>query len=623
MMRTYLTLAVTLALSAAAPPVAAQSLSAADVDRIVGQAVAEASAQGKTSGAVAVVDRVGNVLGVYTLDAQTPSAAMRIDSGRNIPIGNGLEQVELPAFFGAIAKAITGAYLSSSGNAFTTRTASQIVQENFLPGESGQPSGPLFGVQFSQLPCSDIIRFGAAMGGGPRRSPLGLSADVGGLPLYQGGQVVGGVGVLVDGIYGLDLRSADYDRNVDELVAIAAQRGFEPPRNITERITADGKVLRYSDVDSRDLKSSGAAPTTAANYLAVPGYTTAAPRAGAVYGTRPSGIRAEGRVEYPDVDAWVLDDGFGANRYTPRAALSPAPAAGGMAAPEVRMIVSEALKVAFRARAQIRRPVDSFAQVTVSVVDAESNVLAIARTPDAPVFGIDVSLQKARSAAFLSRPTTAAELRSIPAQVLIPGVLGTPPLSTYMDDAQRRVSATLFANGLAFSDRSMGLLTRPNFPDGLASGRNGPFSTAMPNWSPFNVGLQLDLVIGDIVTRLNGDPPAPQGCTALPQSAAGAPGPTPTRLANGLQIFPGSVPIYRNDRLIGAVGVSGDGVDQDEMVAFLGLHNAGQRLNSGIANASLAIRPGTFEIDGIKLRYVQCPFSPFLDSRDQNVCAGK
>ena len=54
------------------------------------------------------------------------------------------------------------------------------------------PGGPLFGVQFSQLVCSDLVSIvnnaGAATkaaGGGniaPRASPLGLSADPGGIP---------------------------------------------------------------------------------------------------------------------------------------------------------------------------------------------------------------------------------------------------------------------------------------------------------------------------------------------------------------------------------------------------------------------------------------------------------
>ena len=60
---------------------------------------------------------------------------------------------------------------------------------------------------------------------------------------------------------------------------------------------------------------------------------------------------------------------------------------------------------------------------------------------------------------------------------------------------------------------------------------------------------------------------------------------TDPRIANGIQIFPGSVPIYRGDTLVGGVGVSGDGVDQDDMVAFLGLHNAGVELGGAIGNA--------------------------------------
>ncbi len=34
--------------------------------------------------------------------------------------------------------------------------------------------------------------------------------------------------------------------------------------------------------------------------------------------------------------------------------------------------------------------------------------------------------------------------------------------------------------------------------------------------------------------------------------------------------FPGGLPLYKDGQLVGGIGVSGDGVDQDENVAFAG-----------------------------------------------------
>lgn len=39
---------------------------------------------------------------------------------------------------------------------------------------------------------------------------------------------------------------------------------------------------------------------------------------------------------------------------------------------------------------------------------------------------------------------------------------------------------------------------------------------------------------------------------------------------NGLVTFPGGVPLYKDARLVGGIGASGDGVDQDEFIAFAG-----------------------------------------------------
>src|SRR6202030_3483448 len=98
--------------------------------------------------------------------------------------------------------------------------------------------------------------------------------------------------------------------------------------------------------------------------------------------------------------------------------------------------------------------------------------------------------------------------------------------------------------------------------------------------------------------------------------------PTPTgaktQLANGLQIFSGAVPIYRGNVLVGGIGVSGDGIQQDSMVSFLGLQNVGPSFT--INNAPVNIRADQLAPGGVHLRYINCPQSPFLDSTLQNPC---
>ena len=57
------------------------------------------------------------------------------------------------------------------------------------------------------------------------------------------------------------------------------------------------------------------------------------------------------------------------------------------------------------------------------------------------------------------------------------------------------------------------------------------------------------------------------------------------------------------------------------MIAFLGLHEAGQVLGT-INNAPPAMRADRLQPQGIRLRYVQCPQSPYIDSNDAGVCDG-
>ena len=620
-------------------------LTVADVQRTIAQGVAEAAARGRP-GTFAVVDRVGNVLGVYRM-AGAP-ATVKITSNRGV--AGGLENLDVPTELAAIAKAVTGAYLSSEGNAFSTRTASQIVQQSFNPGESNAPSGPLFGVQFSQLSCSDLmLRFDGSATAGPHRSPLGLSADPGGFPLYRNGVPIGGIGFAGgDAQYTLDPVILDRDQDIDELVALAASFGFAAPLDRqADRITADGKTLRFSDARFGDLSAQNGATgnlATAGAFIPVPGYSDGTARPGIVFGSALSGIRADTAL-YPGRDAFVLVDKSGAERFPPRAGTD---GAGALSAEEARTIVDEALGVANRARAQIRRPLSTPARVSISVVDTHGAVLALARTRDAPVFGLDVALQKARTVSFFSGAFAAGELQArIPAQyfavalqpdaqapttaaITIAGRAGIADYVTRLREFLARPVA-LSDGQIAFSARAIGNLARPFYPDGILSGPPGPLSRGFDDWSPFHVGLQLDLSytavafglvhyldrLGLAVT-LEGatlpspfPDPRPGTCTGIP------------RLGNGIQIFPGGVPIYRNDQLVGAIGISGDGVDQDDMVSFLGLHNASVKLGNGIGNAPREIRADQLVPDNARLRYVQCPQAPFIGSDEQNVCEGK
>ena len=604
----------------------AEALSAAEVQQIIAQAVAEAKAR-NTPGVIAVTDRLGNVLAVYAMTGARATAKLRAGLNGNLDA----QGVVAPAAAAAIAKAITGAYLSSAGQAFSTRTASMIVQPNFPPSPAtvGLESGPLFGVQFSSLPCSDLTaRYNAAGGTGaligPKRSPLGLAGDPGGFPLYKNGALVGGVGVMSDGDYGFDSNVADIDNDDEENVALAATNGFAPPAIITaDRVSLDGTTLRYSDATSATLKVSPSAATPFASLPANTGALTAvvgyypggAVLAGQVYGAETSGVRQATAAEFSISGGFVLTNGAGQNRYPPRAGSDAAEVTTPLSAAEVTALLEEGFKVMQHSRGQIRQPVDSRAQMTIAVTDTRGVILGVIRAPDASVFGTDVAVQKARSASFLSGPFAASDLSGDPSGDVRAFVQKT---RDFFPDAAALTGKT------AFGVRSIGNLARPNFPDGEASRPNGPLSRPIAQWSIFSTGLQSALVITNIAQHLGFVTGAtgadtPQRCTFLPDVAAGQ-----NRLQNGLQIFPGGVPIYRGGKLIGGIGVSGDGIDQDDMVAFLGLFNASARVS--INQADSAIRADQLLVGPApaqRLRFINCPFAPFLDTSDQNVCQGK
>jgi uncharacterized protein GlcG (DUF336 family) len=554
---------------------ARQSLTAEDVTTIIQQAVTATKSLG-TAGTFAVVDRVGNVLALYRMTG----APLTTTINGQVGASGGLEGVSAPATLAAISKAGTGAYLSTQGNAFSSRTASQIIQEHFLPGQSNQPGGPLFGVQFSQLVCSDVMRGG----GGPNPLPLGLSGDPGGFPLYKQGDIVGGIGVEFDGVYTIDRNPTDTDDDPEERVALAASVGFEAPsERVGDNISLAGRTARYSDIGYSQLE----APTTLeplepSGFVSQPGFSSGGIRPGSKLGSAESGV---------------------SDTVQAKIAVKASAGAGGLNGGEVQAILDSAIKTADRTRSAIRTPRDTAARVTVFVVDSRGSVLGTVRSQDAPLFGIDVALQKARTAALMSSPDAASLLGGYAANFA-------------------SVTGRSLDGSIAITTRAVGNLARPFLPDGIDGTGPGPFSKPFPgSWSVFNTGLQLDLIFGAVAAPVLSPGSRPSGC------AGGALG---NRGRNGIQIFAGGVPLYRGSTLVGAIGVSGDGIDQDDMIAFYGASRRGLDYagHSGVGDPVLGFNaPPEMRIDNLdlpqdqlRIRYVQCPEGPFIRDNEQNVC---
>ena len=99
---------------------------------------------------------------------------------------------------------------------------------------------------------------------------------------------------------------------------------------------------------------------------------------------------------------------------------------------------------------------------------------------------------------------------------------------------QKARTAAFFSDDThAFSTRAVGFMSQKFFPAGIDGGTTGPL---------FLVQNELSLNAGNLQAPL----------------------------ANGITIFPGGVPLYKNGVLVGAIGISGDGVEQDDIIALRG-----------------------------------------------------
>jgi hypothetical protein len=74
------------------------------------------------------------------------------------------------------------------------------------------------------------------------------------------------------------------------------------------------------------------------------------------------------------------------------------------------------------------------------------------------------------------------------------------------------------------------------------------------------------------------------------------------RNQNGVVFFPGSLPLYKNGFLVGGWGVSGDGVDQDDVVTFTGA--------TGFLPPSTVLRADQVFVRNVRLPITNFPRNP-------------
>jgi uncharacterized protein GlcG (DUF336 family) len=172
--------------------------------------------------------------------------------------------------------------------------------------------------------------------------------------------------------------------------------------------------------------------------------------------------------------------------------------------------------------------------MVIAVADVDGSLLALYRMPDATVFSIDVAVGKARNMVYFNS--------SAVNPVDLPGV----PVGT------------------AVTNRTISFGAQPLFPSGIDASSPGPF---------------FQLYINDV------NKPCTQG--AQPANAN----------QNGIVFFPGSEGLYRNGTLVGGLGVSGDGVEQDDYVTAGG--------------AAGFEPPATMRADQILIRGVRLPYLKF------------
>lgn len=526
----------TVAAQACDPSAAQPPLCASDVQAVIAQAAAALN----VPMTVAVVDRVGNVLGVFRKNGAPDQVFGNFPREKTFFQAAQQDAVEV-----AVSLARTAAFFSNNQAPLSSRTVRFISGVHFPPGIRFTPNAALYGIENTNrgcelnvafnpgkevprakavngLPCNSADRRGCSLGITTGKPDLfdsdSTAVNPGGVPLFKGNTVVGGVGVTGD------LSGA--------LAEFAAFLGaFSPPgttvlpvpafftRDLRERVFIDGIRLPFVALDVPET-IKGRRPKGTAPDLDPQGTFVVSPQDGACFDR---------------------DENNGVCRAAPEGYLVGPMAGTQLTVQEVDRMVQQALDTANDTRAVIRFPRGSRTKMLIAVSDVDGTLLAVYRMPDATIFSIDVSTAKARNVVYFSGsdPLVRFDLPGLPA-------------------------------GTAVSNRTINFGSQPFYPPGIDGSAEGPFFRS--------------LYVQD--TRFV--------CTQGSQAA--------DLNQSGIVFFPGSLPLYnKNGQMIGGLGISGDGVEQDDYVTVGGA--------VGFEPPD-TIRADQFFVRGVRSAYLKFPRNP-------------
>jgi uncharacterized protein GlcG (DUF336 family) len=568
-----------------------QTLTTSEVATLLRRAAAATSSD---DGIVAITDRNGRILGV------------RVESGVS-PVITSNPALLVFAVDGAVSLARTGAFFASNQAPLTSRTIRDLSQStitqrevesnpnipdanstqrgpgfvapvgagaHFPPGVPNTPEVDLFAIENTNrdglispgpdgvlgtaddIPLTgrfDInpnfvpagqtlfapVSYGVASGLLPTAQNRGIATLPGGIPLVKNGQVVGGIGVFFPGTTGFATAensslSATFDpmkpdRSLEaEYIAFAAAGGSigagYPIGTIAGVPKPAGFDLPFGRIDlvGVTLDVFGPGGNQGPRNLIELGsmFRSGNPDSGANLPVATGPVTLLPGMPVPT--GWLVVPHNGV----------------GITAAQVNTIIQDGLLQANRTRAAIRLPYSSGVRMVFAVTDQTGDVVGLYRMPDATVFSIDVAVAKARNTAYYANPAKLQPIDEVP---------GVPP-------------------GTAFTNRTIRYLSLPRFPSGAQDGTvpPGPFSILRDGGANPLSGLQQGPPLPASAFRsvLGHDAFFPETNFHDPYNLTHQ---------DGIVFFPGSAPLYNmGPSVIGGFGVSGDGVDQDDVVTSAG-----------------------------------------------------